>query len=123
MLKSILREEYPKNTKLESETDLKLEERGIRQVSPIYSQKKMEEVRARSGDHPRVRPLVKTEFFYLNDEDSNPQITTKESPYTATELAKLKREYGHLAKESETEYVWRVSLTGGDQIQPSEKEA
>ncbi|KAM6066347.1 olfactory receptor 14A16-like [Chlamydotis macqueenii] len=42
-------------------------------------------------------------FFYLNDEDSNPQIRTKESPYTATELAKLKREYEGLAKESETE--------------------
>lgn len=38
-------------------------------------------------------------------------------------LAKLKQELGHTPKESETEFVWRVSLSGGDQILPSEKEA
>ncbi|XP_040434380.1 uncharacterized protein LOC121080427, partial [Falco naumanni] len=49
--------------------------------------------------------------------------TTKEVPYSATELAKLKKDFGRTPKESETEYVWRVSLSGGDQILLSEKEA
>ncbi|XP_068265467.1 uncharacterized protein [Nyctibius grandis] len=50
-------------------------------------------------------------------------MVTKEVPYTATELAKLKNEYSRNPTESETEYVWRVSLTGGDQILLSEREA
>ena len=61
-------------------------------------------------------PLVKTEFTYDDNQDNSPQITTKEVPYTTTELAKLKKEFGHSPKESETEYVWRVSLSDGDQI-------
>ena len=74
-------------------------------------------------DNPQVRPLIKTEYTYLNEDDDDPHVTTKEIPYTATELAKQKREYGRLPKESETEYVWHISLTGGDQIRLSEKEA
>ncbi|KFU86710.1 hypothetical protein M959_01837, partial [Chaetura pelagica] len=70
-----------------------------------------------------VRPLIKTEYAYINEDDNDPHITTKETLYSATELAKLKRDYGCLPKESETEYVWYVSLTGDDQIQLSEKEA
>ncbi|KGL93484.1 hypothetical protein N301_02881, partial [Charadrius vociferus] len=70
-----------------------------------------------------VRPLIKTQYAYVNEDDIHPQIRTKETPYSATELAKLKRDYGRLPRESETEYVWRVSLTGGDQIPLSEKEA
>jgi len=35
----------------------------------------------------------------------------------------LKNDFGRSAKESETEYIWRVSLTGGDQILLTEKEA
>lgn len=58
-----------------------------------------------------------------NEEDKFPKITTKDLPYTATELAKLKKESDCTPKESETEYVWRVSLSGGDHILPSEKEA
>ncbi|KFQ19561.1 hypothetical protein N331_10124, partial [Merops nubicus] len=69
-----------------------------------------------------VRPLIKTEYTYLNGEDSDPQITTKETPYTAAELAKLKREYRCPPKESETEDVWHVVLTGGDPVQLSEQE-
>lgn len=70
-----------------------------------------------------MRPLVKTEYLYEGDGDTSPQITTKEVPYTATGLAKLKKEFGCTPKEFETEYVWRVSLLGGDQILLSEKEA
>ncbi|XP_072774428.1 uncharacterized protein [Taeniopygia guttata] len=77
------------------------------------------------GEHccSHLRPLIKTEYNYLSDDDLEPHITTKHIPYTATELAKLKREYGRLPHESETEYVFRVSLTGGDQIKLTEQEA
>ncbi|XP_068280404.1 uncharacterized protein, partial [Nyctibius grandis] len=68
-------------------------------------------------------PLVKVEYAYEDSEDNNPKMVTKEVPYTATELAKLKRDFSRSPKESETEYVWRVSLTGGDQILLSEREA
>lgn len=43
--------------------------------------------------------------------------------FTATELAKLKKDFSCHPQESETEFVWRVSLSGGDQILLSEKEA
>ncbi|XP_069737456.1 uncharacterized protein [Phaenicophaeus curvirostris] len=89
----------------------------------MYPQKELEEMRKLDKNSPHLRPLIKTEYSYLNEEDTDPHITTKETPYPATELAKLKREYRRLIKEYETEYVWRVSLTGGYQIQLSEKEA
>ncbi|KGL97520.1 hypothetical protein N301_13333, partial [Charadrius vociferus] len=68
-------------------------------------------------------PLIKTEYAYKSFDDLDPHIVTKETPYSATELAELKKNYGRLPRESETEYVWRVPLTGGDQIQLNEKEA
>ncbi|XP_068277935.1 uncharacterized protein [Nyctibius grandis] len=70
-----------------------------------------------------AQPLVKVEYAYEDSEDHNPKMVTKEVPYTAAELAKLKRDFSRSPKESETEYVWRVSLTGGDQILLSEREA
>ncbi|XP_066194425.1 uncharacterized protein [Sylvia atricapilla] len=77
------------------------------------------------GEHccSNLRPLIKTEYNYINEEDRDPHITTREIPYTATELAEIKKEYSRLPSESETEYVFRVSLTGGDQIKLSEQEA
>ncbi|XP_057900528.1 uncharacterized protein LOC131096230 [Melospiza georgiana] len=72
---------------------------------------------------PHLRPFIKTEYNYINDEDTDPHITTKQTPFSATELAKLKKEFGRLPHESETEYVFRVSLTGGDQIKLTEQEA
>ena len=62
------------------------------------------EARKRFVDNPQVRPLTKAEYIYLNEDEDDPHITTKEIPYTATELAKLKRGYGRLPKESKTEY-------------------
>lgn len=67
-----------------------------------------------------LRPLVKVEYTYEHDEDHTPKMLTKEIPYTATVLAKLKKEYSRNSKESETEYAWRVSLTARDQITSSE---
>ncbi|GAB0183210.1 hypothetical protein GRJ2_000786300 [Grus japonensis] len=69
-----------------------------------------------------LQPLVKTEYIYDDEQDQSPQVTTKEVPYTAVELMKLKKEFGQTPKESETEYVWRASLSGGHQIL-SEREA
>ncbi|XP_065586477.1 uncharacterized protein LOC136054465 [Cyrtonyx montezumae] len=71
----------------------------------------------------QLRPLIKTEYSYDNGEHLDPQMNIKEIPFSTTELAKLKRDFGRSPKESETEYVWRVSLTGGDQILLTEKEA
>ncbi|XP_042675339.1 uncharacterized protein LOC122160632 [Centrocercus urophasianus] len=71
----------------------------------------------------RLCPLIKTEYTFDNSEDLDPQMNVKEIPFSATELAKLKKDFSRSPKESETEYVWRVSLTGGDQIRLTEKEA
>ena len=54
---------------------------------------------------PSLRPLVKTEYTYDDEQDQFPQVTTKEVSYTATESVKLKKEFGRTPKESETEYV------------------
>ncbi|XP_072216209.1 uncharacterized protein [Excalfactoria chinensis] len=70
-----------------------------------------------------LRPLIKTEYTFDNGEDLDPQMNVKEIPFSATELAKLKKDFSRSPRESETEYVWRVSLTGGDQIMLTEKEA
>ncbi|KFP73809.1 hypothetical protein N311_05319, partial [Apaloderma vittatum] len=67
--------------------------------------------------------LVKTEYSHEDNEDFRPSVVTKEIPYSATELAKLKKESGRSPKESETEYVWRVSVMSGDQILLTEQEA
>ncbi|XP_075014577.1 uncharacterized protein LOC142086018 [Calonectris borealis] len=75
------------------------------------------------SEPPSLRPLVKTEYIYDDEEDQFPQVTTKEVPYNAPELAKLRKDFGRTPRESETEYVWRVSLSGGNQILLSEKEA
>ncbi|XP_071657677.1 uncharacterized protein [Patagioenas fasciata] len=69
-----------------------------------------------------LRPLVKTEIVHDGGE-AEPTIITKEIPYTVTELAKLGEKYSRLAMETEMEYVWRVSLTGGDRIRFSEEES
>ncbi|XP_072216512.1 uncharacterized protein [Excalfactoria chinensis] len=70
----------------------------------------------------QLRPLIKTEYAFDNGEDLDPKMNVKEIPFSVTELAKLKKDFSRSPKESETEYVWRVSLTGGDQIMLTEKE-
>uniref|UniRef100_A0A8B9NM80 Uncharacterized protein n=1 Tax=Accipiter nisus TaxID=211598 RepID=A0A8B9NM80_9AVES len=122
-LKDALKEELSKSAESLNETEMKMEKIGIQQISQVYPQKELEEARKRFRENPQVRPLIKAEYTYINDEDNDPHITAKEIPYTPTELAKMKRQYGCLPNESETEYVWRVSLTGGDQIQLNEREA
>lgn len=71
-----------------------------------------------------LRPLIKTEYTFDNSEDDlDPQMNVREIPFSATELAKLKGDFSCSPRKSETEYVWRVSLTDGDQNLLTEKEA
>ncbi|XP_068033793.1 uncharacterized protein [Anomalospiza imberbis] len=118
-----LREERDKNLK-HVESPKEVEEKEARHIKHIYPQKELVHIQ-NCGESccSNLRPLIKTEYNFINEEDFDPHITTKEIPYTATELAKLKKEYSRLPQESETEYVFRVSLTGGDQIKLSEQEA
>lgn len=70
-----------------------------------------------------ICPLIKTKYSCENDKDQAPLIATKKVPFTATELAKLKREFSRHPHKTETEYVWVVSLSGKNQILLSGKEA
>ncbi|XP_063997244.1 uncharacterized protein LOC135173955 [Pogoniulus pusillus] len=98
-----------------------LKEEELKQTEPacIYPQA---ELAAAEEAAAHMRPLIKTEMLY-EDEDGTPAITTKEIPFSSTELAKLRKEFTRSAGESEVEYVWRVSKTGGDQIRLTEAEA
>ncbi|XP_074682581.1 uncharacterized protein LOC141924255 [Strix aluco] len=120
ILKSELREQLLAETDTLAEAQVKLLEKGIRQ---IYPQGDLQKARETVESLPHMYPLVKTEYIYEDDSDHRPQVITKEVPFTSTELAKLKKDFARTAKESETEYVWRVSLSGGDGILLSEKEA
>ncbi|PKU32796.1 endogenous retrovirus group 3 member 1 env polyprotein [Limosa lapponica baueri] len=93
--------------------------------NPLYSSKELGKAKARLDEAtaPLVRPpLVKTEYVFEDDQDMAPQVTTKEVPYSAMELTKLKKEFSRTPRESETQYVWRVPLSGRDQILLSEQE-
>ncbi|XP_066194403.1 uncharacterized protein [Sylvia atricapilla] len=123
LLQFSLAEERRKNLN-PIETPKEIEEKESYTIKQIYPQKELIHMQ-NCGEHccSNLRPLIKTEYNYINEEDRDPHITTKEIPYTATELAKIKKEYSRLPSESETEYVFRVSLTGDDQIKLSEQEA
>ncbi|XP_068251410.1 uncharacterized protein [Nyctibius grandis] len=108
-------------------TDAALSHGDCHKRNGLYPNGELEEAR-RPYDLPQgplqpLRLLVKVEYAYEHSEDNNPRMVTKEVLCTATELAQLKKEYSRNPKDSETEYVWRVSLTGGDHIMLSEREA
>lgn len=65
---------------------------------------------------PSVRSLVKSEYQHEHGEYESSQIITKEVPHSATELVKLKKDFSHSPRESEVEYICRVSLFGGSDI-------
>ncbi|KAF4802517.1 hypothetical protein TURU_024672 [Turdus rufiventris] len=100
------------------------EEKEIVHISQIYPPKELTFMK-NCGEYccSRLRPVIKTPYDYLSHDDTDPQMSSKETLYTATELAQLKKEYRRLPHESETEYVFRVSLSGGDYIHLSEQEA
>lgn len=120
ILKEELRDQLLREVDTLAEVEVKLSEKGIRQV---YPQGDLQKARETVESLPHMYPLVKTEYLYEDNNDDRPQVLTKETPFTATELAKLKKDFARTPKESETEYVWRVSLSGGDGILLSEKEA
>uniref|UniRef100_A0A663LLW3 Uncharacterized protein n=1 Tax=Athene cunicularia TaxID=194338 RepID=A0A663LLW3_ATHCN len=92
---------------------------------PLYPTKDLEisrEIYYPEIEGANLRPLIKTETTE-GQGGRAPQVTTRTTPYPATELAKIQEKYTRRAHETETEYVWRVSLTGGDRILLSEDEA
>ena len=113
ILKNELRGQLLAEADTLAEAEVKLLEKGIRQIYPQGDLQKAKET-VESLPHMLNVNLVKTEYVYEDDSDNRPQVITKEVPFTATELAKLKKDFERTAKESETEYVWRVSLSGGN---------
>uniref|UniRef100_A0A8C8AQ15 Uncharacterized protein n=1 Tax=Otus sunia TaxID=257818 RepID=A0A8C8AQ15_9STRI len=92
---------------------------------PLYPTKDLEisrEIFYPENEGANLRPLIKTETTE-GQGGRAPQVTTRTTPYPATELAKIQEKYTRRSSETETEYVWRVSLTGGDRILLSEDEA
>ncbi|KAM9590857.1 uncharacterized protein ACIBXB_005905 [Morphnus guianensis] len=69
-----------------------------------------------------MRPLIKTKTMD-GGQGGAQQVTTRIVPYSPIDLAKIQEKYSRGARETETEYVWRLSLTGGDCILLSEDEA
>ena len=59
-----------------------------------------------------MRPLIKTKTTDEGDDDVCTTVHT--IPWSPAELAKLQEKYSRRPEESETEYVCRVSFTGGD---------
>uniref|UniRef100_A0A8B9J1F9 Uncharacterized protein n=1 Tax=Amazona collaria TaxID=241587 RepID=A0A8B9J1F9_9PSIT len=68
-----------------------------------------------------LRPLIKTEVTDKGNDEIH--TTIRATAWSPTELMNLKEKYSRRAGESETEYLWRVSLQGGDMIMLSEEEA
>lgn len=66
-----------------------------------------------------LRPLVKTKTS-ADSEICTPACTNLWLP---EELVQLWEKYSRREEESEVQYVWRVSLTGGDRILLNEEEA
>ncbi|XP_068006233.1 uncharacterized protein [Melanerpes formicivorus] len=113
-LKIQLEKERRQNSYLDSKEGV-----NYLEPAPIYPRA---ELTAAKEAAAHIRPLIKTEVLY-EDGEVTPTITTKETPFSSTELAKIRKEFARSAGESEVEYVWRVSKTGGDQILLTEAEA
>ncbi|KAK4824891.1 hypothetical protein QYF61_021131 [Mycteria americana] len=82
------------------------------------------EVEGTSDSKPQLifsRPLVKTETAV--DDDDKIRTTVRTTPCSPAELIKIQEKFSRRSGESEVEYVWRVSLEGGDRIMLSEEEA
>uniref|UniRef100_A0A8C3K6U7 Uncharacterized protein n=1 Tax=Calidris pygmaea TaxID=425635 RepID=A0A8C3K6U7_9CHAR len=69
-----------------------------------------------------ARPIIKTEIT-TGPRGGNPRNTTRTSPWDPLQLSNLQEKYSRNADETETQYLWRVCLTGGDRIMLSQDEA
>uniref|UniRef100_A0A8C3MY78 Uncharacterized protein n=1 Tax=Geospiza parvula TaxID=87175 RepID=A0A8C3MY78_GEOPR len=123
LLRAALREEHVRNSQ-NADSSKETEEKETPHINQNCPQKELTLMK-NCGKHccNNMKPLIKTECSYINNEDLNPHKTTEEIPYTATEITKLAKQYGLLPQKSETEYVCQLSLTGRDQILLSEQEA
>lgn len=84
----------------------------------------LREARTELLSNPKFKPLLKTEIVSDDEEEGvKPTVAVKAIPCSATEMAELKGKHSKQAKETETKYVWRVSLIGGYRIKPSEAAA
>ncbi|XP_069646816.1 uncharacterized protein [Haliaeetus albicilla] len=119
-LKKELKRQLSREVNIEAEVEMPPVEKRTQQIYPPGDLQRAKET---VESPPHVCPVIKTEYVYEDSSDDCPQVITKEAPYTATELTKLRKDFSRMAKESETEYVWRVSLSGGDGILLSEKKA
>jgi len=52
-----------------------------------------------------LRPLIETEYASKEGKGGYSDVSIKEVPNSATELAKLNKNFGHTPRKSETEYV------------------
>ncbi|XP_039238707.1 uncharacterized protein LOC120323540 [Pipra filicauda] len=131
LLRSALQDEEKQNERLKKILEMKnCELRDISSKYPkpvdvnksLYPSGELEELKQSYPEDEAIhmRPLIKTE---TTGQGADRQTTTRITPYTGEALAKIQEKYSRKASESETEYVWRVSLTGGDRILLSEDEA
>jgi len=81
-----------------AETEVALAEKGIRS---IYPQGDFKGAKETIGSPTHMYPLVKTEYIYEDNSYNRPQIITKEIPFVATDLAKLRKYFARTTKESE----------------------
>ncbi|XP_051644256.1 uncharacterized protein LOC127471415 [Manacus candei] len=131
LLRSALEDEEEQNERLKRILEMKnCELRDIHSKYPkpadvnksLYPSGELEELKQSYPEDGviHMRPLIKTETTGLG---ADRQTTTRTTPYTGEALARIQEKYSRKASESETEYVWRVSLSGGDRILLSEDEA
>ena len=102
-LVGVLKRELKNQLSREAEVDTPPAEKRTQQT---YPQRDLQRAKETVESPPNVCPVIKTEYVYEDSSDDRPQIITKEAPYTATELAKLRKDFSRMAKEFETEYVW-----------------
>ncbi|KAK4810621.1 hypothetical protein QYF61_007358 [Mycteria americana] len=69
-----------------------------------------------------ARPIVKTERT-VGPRGGHPRHTMRTIPWDPLQLTNLQERYSRKPGETETEYLWRVCLSGGDRIMLSEDEA
>lgn len=67
--------------------------------------------------------LALTEHRQKQLSDDKTRTTVRPIPWSPMELVELQEKYSRQPGETEVEYVWRVSLSGGDRILLSEEEA
>uniref|UniRef100_A0A8C6YPD6 Uncharacterized protein n=1 Tax=Nothoprocta perdicaria TaxID=30464 RepID=A0A8C6YPD6_NOTPE len=70
------------------------------------------EIEEESSHLVAVRPLIKTETSE-GPQGRNPRTTVWTTPFSGSELGKLQTKFSRKPGETKTEYLWRVSLSGG----------